>query len=223
MVKLNPTIIIPVYNGRDSVLRLINELITIVDLPLIVVDDGSTDGINSSDFESVTYLHHRVNRGKGAALKTGLNHARSAGFSHAITIDADGQHDPRLIPNMLSNSLLNPQSLVVGMRDLMEVNMPLHRKLSNNITSMVLSMRTQRRIRDSQVGYRCYPLHDSRLWDSIEDGFQFESAVFFNLAKLKMHLVWLPIPVIYGLEESHMNLFMDTMRFVRTFFRSFKW
>ena len=87
----------------------------------------------------------------------------------------------------------------------------------------MLSLRTGKRVRDSQVGYRCYPLNDSRLWNSIENGFQFESAVFFNAAKLKIPLVWEPIPVIYGAEDSHMDYVRDTLRFVRTFFRSYKW
>jgi hypothetical protein len=123
----------------------------------------------------------------------------------------------------LSRVQKQPGALVVGMRNLITEGMPFHRKLSNNITSLILSLRTSLRVRDSQVGYRCYPLIDRRLWDSIEDGFQFESAVFFNAAKLKIPLDWQPIPVIYGSEESHMNLLLDTLRFIRTFFRSFKW
>ncbi|MCF7826288.1 MAG: glycosyltransferase family 2 protein [Candidatus Marinimicrobia bacterium] len=219
---MNPVILIPVYNGRDSILRLIQEIKSVADYPIMIIDDGSTDGTGSGDFESVTYLRHDKNRGKGAALKTGLSQAEARGFDHAITLDADGQHDPGKISNFIAGAESHPRALVVGMRDLVNNSMPFHRKLSNHITSLVLSLRTSLRVRDSQVGYRSYPLNDSRLWDSIEDGFQFESAVFFNAAKLKIPLVWQPIPVIYGSEESHMNLFMDTLRFIRTFMRSFK-
>jgi len=87
----------------------------------------------------------------------------------------------------------------------------------------MLSLRTSVRVRDSQVGYRCYPLNDSRLWDTIEDGFMFESSVFFNAAKLHIPLIWQPIPVIYGEEKSNINPMLDTLRFIRTFFRSFTW
>ena len=223
LTPLNPVIVIPVYNGRDSILRLVSQIKSLVDYPIIVIDDGSTDGIVPEDLDDVTYLKHPQNRGKGAALKTGLNQAKKAGYDHAISLDADGQHDPHEIQNIIHQVQHNPAALVVGMRNLITEVMPFHRKLSNNITSLILSLRTSLRVRDSQVGYRCYPLNDSRLWDSIEDGFQFESAVFFNAAKLKIPLVWQPIPVIYGSEESHMNLLMDTLRFIRTFFRSFKW
>jgi glycosyltransferase involved in cell wall biosynthesis len=223
LTKLNPVIVIPVYNGRDSVLRLVQQIKSMVDYSIIVIDDGSIDGTGSDDFVDVAYLKHPENRGKGAALKTGLNLAKEAGFNNALTLDADGQHDPNEISNILTAAREHPGALVVGTRNLIAKSMPFHRKLSNNITSLILSLRTSHRVRDSQVGYRCYPLSDSRLWDSIEDGFQFESAVFFNAAKLRILLVWQPIPVIYGSEESHMHLLKDTLRFIRTIFRSFKW
>ena len=221
LINSNPVILIPVYNDRDSVLRLVREIKSIIDFPIMVIDDGSTDGTRAEDFVDVAYCKHSENKGKGAALKTGLNLAKDAGFDNAITLDADGQHDPHQIPNFISQVEEQPGSLVVGMRNLINKAMPFHRKLSNNITSLMLSLRIAQRVRDSQVGYRCYPLNDSRLWDSIEDGFMFESAVFFNAAKLRIPLVWQPIPVIYGIEESHINPIIDTLRFIRTFFRSF--
>jgi len=222
LTALNPVILIPVYNGRDSILRLIQEIKQVADYPIIIIDDGSTDGTGPGDYDNVTYVRHDKNRGKGAALKTGLSHAEARGFDHAITLDADGQHDPGKISSFIAGIESHPRALIVGMRNLVNNSMPLHRILSNNITSLILSLRTSLRVRDSQVGYRSYPLNDSRLWESIEDGFQFESAVFLNAAKLKIPLVWQPIPVIYGSEESHMNLFKDTLRFIRTFMRSFK-
>jgi len=223
LIAFKPLLVIPVYNGRDSLLRLTRTLNDITDIPILVVDDGSTDGLTALDIPHLEYLRHDRNRGKGAALKTGLQYGYSSGFSHAITLDADGQHDPALIPEFLKLAESHTPSMVIGTRDLMSVDMPLHRILSNNITSMVLSLRVGKRVLDSQVGYRCYPLMDSRLWISNEPGFQFESAVFFNASKLKIPFEWISIPVIYGAEESHMHLFLDTVRFVRTFMRSFKW
>lgn len=219
--SVNPIIVIPVYNGRDSLLKLISHIELVTKYPILIVDDGSTDGLSEKLLHRNAYLRHETNRGKGAALKTGLDHARILGYSHALTLDGDGQHDPELLEVFAAHARRHPDALLVGKRDLVNHTMPCHRKLSNNITSMILSLRTARRIRDSQVGYRCYPLNDRRVWDSVEDGFQFESAVFFNIAKLHLELIWLPIPVIYGSEVSHMNLTMDTLRFIRTFFRSF--
>ncbi len=220
---INPIIVIPVYNGRDSLLKLVQQVKSNSHYPILVVNDGSTDGLCKEDAPGIAYLEHGINRGKGAALKSGLNMSSQAGFTHAITLDADGQHDPQIIHDFVGKATLNPGSIIVGQRDLVNVDMPLHRKVSNNITSMILSLRTGQRIYDSQVGYRCYPLNDSRLWISDEEGFQFESAVFFNVSMLKINLLWQSIPVIYSTEGSHMHLLKDTLRFVRTFFRSFKW
>lgn len=220
VINSKSVIIIPVYNGRDSVLRLVREIKEIIDCPIMVIDDGSTDGIAAEDFVDVGYLKHPENRGKGAALKTGLALAKEAGFDNAITLDADGQHDPHEIPNFISQIEEHPGSMVVGMRNLVNKAMPFHRQLSNNITSLMLSLRIGRRVRDSQVGYRCYPLKHSRLWDSIEDGFMFESVVFFNAAKLRISLAWQPIPVIYGAEGSHINPMMDTLRFIRMYLQN---
>ncbi|MEA3286503.1 MAG: glycosyltransferase family 2 protein [Candidatus Marinimicrobia bacterium] len=219
---VHPIIVIPVYNGRGSVLKLLDQIKKVTQHTIMIIDDGSTDGLDPSMLPGVVYLKHQSNRGKGAALKTAFNECQRLGYSHALTLDADGQHAPELIQSFIARSLDSPEALVVGARDLITSKMPLHRRLSNNITSQIMSLKTGFQIRDVQVGYRCYPLSDSRLWLSIEDGFQFEADIFFNVRKLKIKLIWQPIPVIYGTEDSHMHLVLDTLRFVRTFFRSFK-
>ena len=218
---VNPLIIIPVYNGRDSLLALIKRIPKRYDLPLMIVDDGSNDGLVEDDLAGALYLKHDSNKGKGAALKTGFDSAKGRGYSHAITLDADGQHDPDQINNFYTSMLKHPDAIINGKRDILNASMPFHRKLSNNITSLIISLRSGYLVRDSQVGYRCYPLRDSRLWDIDEQGFQFESAVYFNASKLRLKLIWQSIPVIYGNESSHMNLVKDTLRFIRTIFRSF--
>jgi len=219
----SPGLLIPVYNGRATLILLLAAIRKIVQLPIIVIDDGSTDGLSKTDLDpEVTFLQHQQNQGKGAALKTGLNQAVKLNLSHVITLDADGQHDPTLIPAFINRITESADPvLVVGQRDLIAGAMPFHRRLSNNLTSLILSLRSGLLIRDSQVGYRSYPLNDSRLWESNEDGFQFESAVFLLAAKLRLTLKWQPIPVLYGAGDSHMQLVVDTLRFVRTIFRSF--
>lgn len=209
------------YNHRDSLYPLLDKINNNADTPVIIVNDGSTDGLDQTKLGSAVFLEHSENRGKGAALKTGLNHAREAGYSHAITLDADGQHDPELLPFFNHMLQTHPKYFIVGSRDLTDRSMPFHRKLSNNITSLMLSLRTGKKILDAQVGYRCYPLNDRQLWNSIEDGFQFESDVFIRAARMKYALAWQPISVIYSGQRSNMHLVKDTLRFVRTYLRSF--
>ena len=100
LIAFKPLLVIPVYNGRDSVLKLIPRIKSITNLQIIIVDDGSSDGTSSRDFENVIYKQHSENRGKGAALKTGLETARSRGFSCVVTLDADGQHAPEKISSL---------------------------------------------------------------------------------------------------------------------------
>ena len=190
-------------------------------MEIIVVDDGSSDGLNPERLGVRSFLQHPKNLGKGAALKTGMNHASKEGYTHAITLDADRQHDPVFIPSFQDMIKRFPSALVIGARNLTDRSMPIHRMLSNNVTSLMLSLRTGERIFDAQVGYRAYPLNDSRLWDSVEDGFQFESDVFIKASKLKYGLAWQSISVIYSGERSNMNYVKDTLRFIRTFLRSF--
>jgi len=220
---IHPVIIIPVFNGRDSLLSLIKRIKDLVPYPILVIDDGSSDGLKQSSLPGTAFIRHEMNRGKGAALKSGLDFAQQMGYSHAVSLDADGQHAPEFIEAFVKHAVDSPAAFIIGERNFEHYKMPFHRKLSNNITSLILSLRSGFHIRDSQVGYRCYPLIDSRLWDSHEDGFQFESTVFFNAEKLQLRLIWQAIPVIYGEEESHMNLVKDTLRFIRTILRSFKW
>jgi glycosyltransferase involved in cell wall biosynthesis len=208
-------IIIPVYNGRERLVRLI-PLLKKWALKIIIVDDGSNDGIVSYDFSNeVTFLQHSENRGKGQALQTGLNYAKSNGFAYAITMDADGQHAPDSIGDFVKLSQQEPKALIYGRRLIEGSSMPYDRRFSNRVTSLLLSVFVGKRIYDSQVGYRLYPLKQSDLWTINESGFQFESAVFFRAKRLKIPLKWVEIPVIYGDESSNMNYIKDTLKFVK--------
>jgi glycosyltransferase involved in cell wall biosynthesis len=214
-LKFDYAIVIPVYQGRHRLIALIPE-IQKWDIKIVIVDDGSSDGIRADDFDpNITLLTHEINRGKGAALQTGLNWLKGNGFSHAITMDADGQHAPESIGSFLETSKSSPQSLIYGRRNIKGSAMPLDRRFSNIVTSALLSLFVGTRIYDSQVGFRLYPLKQDSLWTINEDGFQFESAIFFRAKKLAIPLKWVEIPVIYGNESSHMDYINDTLKFVK--------
>ncbi len=218
--KLSPVILIPVYNGRDSVITLVEAVQALVDWEILVIDDGSDTSLEGAFPASVRLIRHAENRGKGAALRTGLDYVYQAGFSHAVTLDADGQHAPERLEAFFEASQSNPSALIVGSRDLVNHSMPVHRRFSNNVTSLLISLRIGMLVRDSQVGYRCYPLKYRSLWNSSEDGFQFESDIFLRAAKLRLGLRWVDIPVIYGELGSHMNLWRDTLKFIRMYILS---
>jgi len=90
---MNLAIIIPTYNPPDTFSSLLKSIRKITSKPIIIIDDGSTPKINM-DYSGVLVLRNRHNQGKGYTLIKGFKFAVNEGFTHAITLDADNQHDP---------------------------------------------------------------------------------------------------------------------------------
>ena len=154
--------------------------------------------------------------GKGDALLKGLYYAQKSGFTHAITLDADNQHDPEYLPLFLECD--ENISIVLGVRNFNSI-MPLHRKLSNKLTSQIISWLCNKNILDSQCGYRRYRLKDLCSKTYSESGFQFESEVLIKLLRDNYSLKHISVPTIYSNENSAMNNFRDTFKFINLIFR----
>ena len=214
---MNPIIIIPAYNPPDLLTQLISRLHEMTTIPIAVIDDGSMPLINLND-SNLTLLRNSTNRGKGYSLVKAFHYTYNRGYSHAVTIDADFQHDPQLLDSFMK--IHEDISIVIGRRDFNK-EMPIHRRLSNKITSSIISYICGKRILDSQCGYRRYKLSDVCSETFIENGFQFESEVLIKLlGKNKMSLQHLNIPTIYEKENTSMNNFWDTIRFIRLIIRT---
>ena len=118
----NPVVVAPTYNNARTLGEILAGVVA-VDLPLIVVNDGSTDATAEvldavrQGHASVAVLTHPRNRGKAAALQSGFTTAHDAGYTHAVSIDTDGQHDPAEIPKLLARAKESPEALVLGLRD----------------------------------------------------------------------------------------------------------
>lgn len=114
--------VIPSYNNGGTVVDVVRGVLR-QGLPVLVVDDGSTDGTADALKDlPVHVLRHTRNRGKGRALKTGLEEARRQGYRFALTLDADGQHDPGDIPALVAAA--GERTLVIGSRNLTAEGMP---------------------------------------------------------------------------------------------------
>src|SRR5687768_4853449 len=111
-------VVAPTYNNAGTLPALIDGVLAL-GLPLIVVDDGSTDDTASilARRKDLRVITHPRNRGKAAALRSGFAAAGEAGYTHAVTIDTDGQHDPAEIPKLLARAKESPEALVLGLRD----------------------------------------------------------------------------------------------------------
>ena len=211
---MQQTIIIPAYNPPNTIFQLISTIHKITTCPVIIIDDGSDPPISLESI-NCTLLRNDQNMGKGAALLKGLNYAQTSGFTHAVTLDADNQHDPEILPTFLECD--ENISIVIGARNF-NSKMPFHRKLSNKLTSNIISRICKKKILDSQCGYRRYSLQDVCSKTYSESGFQFESEILFKLLHDNYTLKHISVPTIYSNENSAMNNFRDTFKFINLIF-----
>lgn len=225
MTHFSPTsvlVIIPAFNAAPYLVKLLGRLGTLREgEDILFVDDGSTDGsgrILENNGRKV--IRHAVNRGKGEAIRTGLKFASEKGYGLAATMDCDLQHPPELLPQLVEKA--GPRTIVVGWRK-RDARMPMLRRFSNWTTSLLLSVRTGRKIHDSQCGYRVYPAGLSGEVPTRGRGFQFESEVLIRCALRRWRIEFVPIPTLYDGERSAMRNFRDTYGFVRMFLESFFW
>lgn len=161
--EFRPALVIPVYNHGAAFSTMLPELLQ-YSIPIIAVDDGSgeqTRGVLAQlegETEALTVLTHTDNQGKGGAVISGLQHAHSRGFSHALQIDADGQHDPSDIGRFLECGAQHPGHVVIG-RPVFDESIPLGRRLARYLTHVWIWIETLSfDISDSMCGFRLYPL-----------------------------------------------------------------
>lgn len=210
-------ILIPAYNAAGSLARVLEEIATTLPgVPVLVVDDGSSDATAQvAAAHGAAVLKHPENRGKGAALATGLKHAREVlDWEWIVTLDADGQHSPSDVGNFLSATPGDRTGILVGTRRREGTNMPWHRRFSNASTTWLVSRLAGAPVFDAQCGFRAYR---SALTASLPPAgrFEWEAQALILAARAGWNLETIPVRTVYAGEESHMNLVRDTLRFLR--------
>lgn len=196
---------------------------TVKQLPLLLVDDGSTDDTPrlASD-AGATVIRHNSNQGKGQALVTGFEWGMRQGYEAVLSLDADGQHDPAEIGKFLAAHQSDDSDLIIGRRNFQR--MPFPNRLSNPIGSFLLSLALKKRIYDDQCGYRLYT---RRLLESLEltsTGFELEVEVIVQAVCLGMRIQWIEIRTIYGTGKvSYFHPWHDTLRFLRMVWYAYRY
>jgi glycosyltransferase involved in cell wall biosynthesis len=219
-------IIIPAYNHGTRVRGVVEKCLRL-GIPVIVVDDGSTDSTPSvlASLSGVTVIHHQENQGKGAALLTGL--AAALSFADwAITIDADGQHDPKDIPFLISLIRTAPEGqrpLVIGKREGMgHGNVPWTSRWGKRFGNFWVWTSCGRWLSDSQSGFRVYPLPETLHLGTKARRYQFEVEVLVRAVWFGIPIIEAPVHSIYGSpgeRVSHFRPWLDFWRNTRTFAR----
>lgn len=205
--------LIPAYNEAERIAGVV--VATRRYLPVLVVDDGSSDATAAVAAEAgAQVLSQTPNRGKGEALKAGFRRALDAGYDAVITLDADGQHDPDEVPAFLAAHQAHQADLIIGARDF--ANMPVVRRFTNTFGRWSFSWAVGQPILDNQSGYRLVSrrLMEAML-DSRESGFEFEVATIVVCLHLGFRLEWVPVRTIYAGERSHVHPLKHTLGYFR--------
>ncbi len=211
---------IPAYNAAKTIGEVISQVSKFVSYEnIFVVDDGSSDQTELIAREKgVWVLRHAVRKGKGSALRDAATKILELGYDLVITLDSDLQHDPSEIPNFVSAS--EKFDVVIGKRAISTERMPVHRFMSNSITTKLISLRTGVKIEDSQCGYRLYKAEVLRTVDSRCRHYDYESDILLKAALAGFSVGFIPIKTIYNDSKSSIRV-IDILRFVKVYLKSF--
>ena len=217
-------VLIPAFNASPTLPGLVHALKLHPAAPeILVVDDGSTDGTGEiAKHAGVELLALRRNGGKGNALSRGFEIVRDRpGLDAVVTMDADLQHDPGDLHLFLEARQRYGTNIVLGVRKRWGTRMPLERKLSNTITSWIVSSRIGVKIPDSQCGYRLIGIEVLKALNIEAPGFEAETELLIKAAKHSFTFSSVKIQTRYDGEKSHMTNWHTTKRFVQTVLKEY--
>lgn len=222
MASIRPIALLPTYNNGQTVAGVVERVVA-TGLGVIVVDDGCTDDTASqlaalaSKHKSIHVLRHTANRGKAAALHTGFAAARAMGYSHALTIDTDGQHDPEEIPQLLALAVEKPEALILGVRRDDLPGCPSRCLLGRKLSNRLVRLECKLEVSDSQCGLRVYPLGLVEQVACAAGRFGYETEILVRAAWSGREVVQIPVTSRYEVSPrrvSHFRPLGDTLRHI---------
>jgi len=208
--------IIPVYNHAGTVGAVIEKVLAF-DRPLLVVDDGCTDDTPKvlEGLRGVTVIRHPVNRGKGAAIMTGFA-AVAPLCDWALTLDADGQHDPLDALSLIGAATAGARPIVLGKRvGMAQKGAPWTSRWGRGFSNFRVFAASGLVLSDTQSGFRLYPLPESLQLHPQGDRFQFEVEVLVLAAWSGIPVVEVEVSVHYPLPGRHISHFRPGRDFWR--------
>ncbi|MBW1657483.1 DUF2062 domain-containing protein [Flavobacterium quisquiliarum] len=210
----NFCVIVPTYNNPKTLKKVLDSILNFTS-DVIIVNDGSTDSTSEilKQYSQLTQIHHPKNLGKGRALRNGFRKAMELNFEYAITIDSDGQHFASDIPVFLEEIQNEPNSLLIGSRNMTQENVPKKSSFGNKFSNFWFKFETGIKLDDTQSGFRLYPLRllPKRFYTN---KFEFEIEVIVRAAWKGIVVKNIPIQILYDPAErvSHFRPFQDFTR-----------
>lgn len=209
--------IIPAYNESKHIAEVLSELTVNPKLSqVLVVDDGSSDNTSEiSKSSGAAVITKNPNQGKGAAINTGIQYAIENNFDAAIFMDGDAQHDPAEIDSFIDHYEKYKSDCIIGNRLNDYQTMPIVRYLTNKLLSALISIAARTNVSDSQCGYRLVSVKALKEIELTTNRFDTESEMIVKLGRKKFKIDSVKVKTIYGEETSHINPFIDTLRFIK--------
>jgi len=219
--RLNIAAVIPVYNHEHAIAAVLAAVLQ-HDLHCVLVDDGSSpacaqvlDQLAAQEPQRITLLRHTVNRGKGGAVITGLHHLAQQGYSHALQIDSDGQHDASDIARFVALAAAHPDAVISGCPQY-DDSVPKVRLYLRYLTHIWVWINTLSfDIRDAMCGFRIYPLAAvTALTATQKIGMRmdFDIEILVRLHWRGLRIINLPTRVHYPSDGvSHFKVWLDNV------------
>lgn len=219
-----PVVIIPFYNHGKTICTVVERLAA-YQVPIVIIDDGSDAAhANVTDelivrYEGVELLRHSVNRGKGAAVQSAFLYAQDIGYSHALQIDADLQHDISDVPRLLSLAENHPESLILAY-PIFGSEAPLVRVWGRKLTTTMVAIQTLSfKVRDALFGFRVYPLRATASLlkeHQLSQRMAFDPEIAIRLVQRGLAVINIPSRVTYYEDgTSHFRYFSDNIQMIR--------
>lgn len=217
---MKTVVLIPSYKPNEKLLETIENIQKKINCDIVIVDDGGKEAYQDIFLQAkilnCTVLSHLENKGKGAALKTGIayvqEHIKDA--QHVITVDADGQHAADDILNLIKASETTSE-LILGVRDFNQKHVPLKSKLGNKISALYFKLMTKQTLNDTQTGLRLIPRSLFQIaLITPGDRYEYEMHFLFNVIEHGQKFKTVPIQTIYfdQNQQSHFHVLKDSYR-----------
>ncbi len=209
-------VLIPAYNEARFIGDVVQGALRYA--PVIVIDDGSTDGTGAAAaLAGAKVLAHATNQGKGKALNTGFDYAVRRGVDAALTLDADGQHDPAEIPKFIEAFRAGKGDVIIGQRDFSQ--MPAKNQFGNRTGTFLLGLAMGRPIPDNQSGYRLLSRPVLEKIRPAASRFEAEVELLLRAQLAGFRISWVPIKTIYNEKVSHFRPIHDSWLFLKMVWR----
>lgn len=192
-------IVIPAYNEEMVIQDVLREIQSAGYRNIIVVDDGSKDRTyeKAAQVSGIVALRHRINRGKGAATKTGIEAAKLLGAGIIVTMDGDGQHNPCDVKRLVTPIKKQHCDVVLGTRLKNPRGMPWYKVAHNLVGNAVVWYLYGLWVSDSQSGFRAYSRHAVELINTRTDRYEYDSEIIREIYAYKLTYLEVPIEVRY--------------------------